>query len=49
MTLNGRAWNKPWFNHADIADGATLVFNMGPSPNPAWGSAPDAAPPSMTH
>jgi putative alpha-1,2-mannosidase len=49
MTLNGRPWNKPWFSHADIADGATLVFNMGLRPNPAWGSSPEAAPPSMTH
>lgn len=47
-TLNGQAWNKPWFSHSDIANGATLVFSMGPRPNPSWGSAPDAAPPSMT-
>jgi predicted alpha-1,2-mannosidase len=46
--LNGQPWNKPWFSHADIANGATLVFDMGPYPNPNWGSAPDAAPPSMT-
>jgi putative alpha-1,2-mannosidase len=19
-TLNGKAWNKPWFSHSDIAD-----------------------------
>jgi predicted alpha-1,2-mannosidase len=47
-TLNGRAWNKPWFSHGDIKDGAKLVLVMGSKPNPAWGSAPDAAPPSMT-
>jgi predicted alpha-1,2-mannosidase len=47
-TLNGRPWNKPWFSNADIAQGATLVLKMGPRPNPAWGSAPEAAPPSMT-
>lgn len=47
-TLNGRPWNKPWFRHADIAEGARLVLTMGPRPNPAWGSAPDAAPPSMS-
>jgi len=47
-TLNGRPWDKPWFSHADIADGAQLVFKMGPQPNPSWGSAPDAAPPSMS-
>lgn len=46
--LNGRPWNKPWFSHADIAGGATLSLTMGPKANPAWGSAPSAAPPSMT-
>jgi predicted alpha-1,2-mannosidase len=47
-TLNGQPWNKPWFSHADIANGGTLDLKMGPQPNPNWGSAPDAAPPSMT-
>ncbi|MBB5714108.1 GH92 family glycosyl hydrolase [Sphingomonas aerophila] len=47
-TLNGRPWTKPWFSHADVKDGATLVLTMGPRPNPNWGSAPGAAPPSMT-
>ncbi|MGC9197871.1 MAG: GH92 family glycosyl hydrolase [Acidobacteriaceae bacterium] len=47
-TLNGRPWNKPWFSYSDIADGATLVLTMGPSPNQQWGSAPQDAPPSMT-
>ena len=37
-TLNGRAWNKPWFSHDDIKDGAKLVLVMGPKPNPGWGS-----------
>lgn len=46
-TLNGRPWNKPWFSHADIANGGTFVFQMGPRPNRSWGSALDAAPPSM--
>jgi predicted alpha-1,2-mannosidase len=47
-TLNGRALNKPWFSHADIAAGGTLVLDMGPQPNKSWGTAPDAAPPSMS-
>lgn len=47
-TLNGRPWNKPWFSHADIGQGGTLVFRMGSQPNPDWGSTPDAAPPSMS-
>jgi putative alpha-1,2-mannosidase len=46
--LDGRALNKPWFTHADIAQGGTLVLQMGPHPNKSWGIAPDAAPPSMS-
>ena len=48
-TLNGRPLDKPWFSHSDIANGGTLVFDMGPTPNKSWGSAPDAAPPSLSH
>ena len=44
-TLNGQPFNKPWFAHADTAKGGTLVFKMGPKPNPDWGVAPEAAPP----
>ncbi len=47
-TLNGRPWNQPWFRHADIANGGRFVFQMGSKPNPNWGSAVDAAPPSMS-
>jgi predicted alpha-1,2-mannosidase len=47
-SLNGRLWNKPWFAHADIAQGGTLVLQMGPQPNFAWGNRPEDAPPSMT-
>ena len=46
-TVNGSPWHKPWFSHDDIKDGAKLVLKMGPKPNFSWGSAPDAAPPSM--
>ena len=46
--LNGRPWNKPWFSHADIENGGTLVLIMGPKPNKGWGSGPGAAPPSMS-
>ncbi|HUC84202.1 MAG TPA: GH92 family glycosyl hydrolase [Candidatus Acidoferrales bacterium] len=47
-TLNGTPLNKPWFSHGDIVNGGSLEFVMGPQPNQDWGSAPDAAPPSMT-
>jgi predicted alpha-1,2-mannosidase len=48
-TLNGKPWTKPWFSHADIVNGATLVLTMGPEPSKTWGAAPQDAPPSMTH
>jgi putative alpha-1,2-mannosidase len=46
-TLNGKPWTKPWFEHKDMMNG-TLVLEMGPRPNAAWGSAPEAAGPSMS-
>ena len=46
-TLNGKEWNKPWFSHDDIKNGAKLVLKMGDKPNKAWGSADDAVPPSI--
>jgi putative alpha-1,2-mannosidase len=48
-TLNDKPWSKPWFSHADIADGGTLVLEMGDHPNLMWGSRPEDAPPSMTY
>ena len=46
-TLNGEEWNKPWFSHDDIKEGARLVLVMGSTPNKAWGSSDDAVPPSI--
>ena len=46
--LDGKPWTKPWFSHADIANGGTLTLMMGPQPNKRWGSDPSAAPPSMS-
>ncbi|MDQ2840056.1 MAG: GH92 family glycosyl hydrolase [Acidobacteriota bacterium] len=47
-TLNGKPWNKPWFSHSAMVGGGELFLTMGPLPNKQWGSATDAAPPSMT-
>jgi putative alpha-1,2-mannosidase len=47
-TLNGRPLDHPWFSHTDIANGATLTLEMGDTPNTAWGSKPQDAPPSMS-
>jgi predicted alpha-1,2-mannosidase len=46
--LNGKPLNKPWFLHAEIAGGGTLILEMGDKPNRNWGSTPGDAPPSMT-
>lgn len=45
-TLNGQNWEKPWFSHNDIKDGAVLILEMGKHPNKSWGAAPEMAPPS---
>ena len=47
-TLNGKPWNRPWFSHADIANGGEFVFVMGPAPNEKWGSNQASAPPSLS-
>lgn len=44
--LNGKAWNKPWFSHSDLAKGGKLELVMGSTPNTAWGADPKLAPPS---
>ena len=45
-TLNGKPWDKPWFSHDDIKNGATLVLEMTDRPNKQWGSTdtPPSAP-----
>lgn len=47
-TLNGHTLDRPWFSQSDIANGGTLILEMGDRPNFKWGSAPDDAPPSMS-
>jgi hypothetical protein len=46
--LNGRPLLKTFVEHEDLVDNGHLVFRMGPSPNPEWGTGPGAAPYSMT-
>lgn len=45
-TLNGKPWNKPWFNHSDLISGGKLLLQMGPKANRDWGSTVNDAPPS---
>jgi len=37
-TINGVSWNKTWFRHSDIKNGATIHFVMGQKPSD-WGKA----------
>jgi predicted alpha-1,2-mannosidase len=46
--LNGKPLNQAWFPHSAIANGGTLILEMGERPNTDWGSAPEDAPPSMS-
>ncbi len=47
-TLNGKPLNHAWLDHADIVNGGTLVFEMGPTPNKKWGTDPSAEPISFS-
>lgn len=47
VTFNGKPYHKLWFNHADIANGATIGFTMSGKPNEQFGSEEGAAPPSL--
>jgi predicted alpha-1,2-mannosidase len=47
FSLNGQEQKKAWFHHSEIADGAKLVFTMGPEPNTAFGTDPAVLPPSL--
>lgn len=39
-TLNGAPLDEPWITHTDIAEGGTLVLEMGSRPNREWGINP---------
>lgn len=36
-TLNGKTLDKPWFSHADLVNGGSLILEMGPKANKNWG------------
>ena len=48
VSFNGKPYQKLWFRHADIANGAIIVITMSSSPNGEFGSTEGAAPPSLT-
>jgi predicted alpha-1,2-mannosidase len=47
FTLNGRAQQRAWFRHSDIAQGGHIRLEMGPGPKLDFASAPDQVPPSL--
>ncbi|MCO5971127.1 GH92 family glycosyl hydrolase [Actinoallomurus soli] len=47
MRINGKSWDKTYLQHADLTRGGHIDLQMGPRPS-SWGTAPSAAPPSLT-
>lgn len=45
--INGKKWNKSWFAHDDIKDGAVIEFVMGDRANRDWASDKESVPPSF--
>ncbi|MDR3217391.1 MAG: glycoside hydrolase family 92 protein [Dysgonamonadaceae bacterium] len=45
--LNGKPWDKPWFNHEDIKNGGKLTLVMGEKANTDWGAKLENVPPSL--
>jgi predicted alpha-1,2-mannosidase len=48
VTLNGHPQEKNWISFRSIAEGGTLHFTLGSTPNRAWGSTEQDAPPSLS-
>ncbi len=47
VKLNGANYTKNYFKHADLKDGAEIVFEMGDKANEAWGSQESDLPTSI--
>ncbi len=47
ISFNGKPHSKLWFRHADIVNGATIVFSMGAKPSQQFGAKEEALPPSL--
>lgn len=37
VELNGKPWNSPFLPYSELKKGGSIVFEMGPQPNKAWG------------
>jgi len=47
VLFNRKPNTKLWFRHADLENGATIVFTIGSKPNEQFGSEEGATPPSL--
>ena len=47
FTLNGKPQQRAWFHHSDIAQGGSIVFELGPNPNTSFGATEELVPPSL--
>jgi putative alpha-1,2-mannosidase len=47
LSIDGTPTTRTWLHFADVADGGTLDYSMGSSPNEAWGGAAADLPPSF--
>lgn len=48
LRLGDEDHDAAWIPHDRLAQGGTLSYVMGPAPNPARATAPEAAPPSLS-
>lgn len=48
ITVNGRPHQKLWITHAEIAEGAHILFTLGAEPNKTLGVEEHSMPPSLT-
>lgn len=46
--LNGQPHNRPWFSQEAILQGGQWSVQVGPQPNPKWGSDPSDRPHSLS-
>jgi predicted alpha-1,2-mannosidase len=47
VLFDGKPYTKLWFRHADIANGASIVFTLSSNPGEQFGSGEGAIPPSL--
>ncbi|GJF29173.1 hypothetical protein KNE206_18730 [Kitasatospora sp. NE20-6] len=47
LAVDGAATGRPWLSEEFVRRGGTLAFTLSDAPDPAWGRAPEDAPPSF--